>query len=184
MKWSRDMKFICIMGRAGSGKSTVEKALEQMGFTRSISYTSREPQFRDGKQEQHGNEYMFVSRDKFLELVDKGQIIEYEEYNGNLYGTPRPFGAQRYVAVVCVGGFKALKQLYGDQVTGVYLSVSEETAALRGEKRDGSANIVKERKKQDEFLLKEMKEVADVVVDANRDLNNVLADILKAVRRD
>ena len=184
MKWSRNMKFICIMGRAGSGKSTVEHALEQMGFTRSISYTSREPQFRDGKQEKHGNEYMFVSRDKFMELVDKGQIIEYEEYSGNLYGTPRPFGSTHYVAVVCVGGFKALKQLYGEQVTGVYLSVSEETALLRGEKRDGSVKLVSERKKQDEKVLSEMEEAADVVIDANKDLNSVLADILKAVRRD
>ena len=178
------MKFICIMGRAGSGKSAVEHALEQMGFTRSISYTSREPQFRDGKQEKHGNEYMFVSRDKFMELVTKKQIIEYEEYNGNLYGTPRPFGATRYVAVVCSGGFKALKHLYGEQVTGVYLKVSEETARLRGEKRDGSSKLIEERKKQDELLLAEMEDIADVVIDANKDLNSVLADILKAVRGD
>ena len=176
------MKFVCIMGRAGSGKSTVAHALEQMGFRRSISYTSREPQFRDGKQEKHGNEYMFVSRDKFMELVNLGQIIEYEEYNGNLYGTPRPFGAKKYVAVVCVGGFRALKQLYGEQVVGVYLKVSEETAALRGEKRDGSLKLIEERKKQDELVLNEMENIADIVVDANKDLNSVLADILKAIR--
>ena len=45
------MKFVCIMGRSNSGKSTVEKTLEQMGFKRSISYTTKEPQIRDGVKE-------------------------------------------------------------------------------------------------------------------------------------
>jgi len=176
------MKFVCIMGRSNSGKSTVEKTLEQMGFKRSISYTSREPQIRNGIQEKNGHEYMFVSEDKFKELVAKKHIIEYERYGNNLYGTPRPSGAKRYVAVVCIGGYRALKKLYGDQVLGVYLKCDEDIAFSRGQQRDGSTNLVYKRKQEDENLLAEMEKEADIVIDGNQDLNKMLADILKALR--
>lgn len=176
------MKLICIMGMSNSGKSAVESKLEQLGFKRSISYTSREPQVRNGKLEENGNEYIFVSKTKFMNLVDAGQIIEYEEYNGNLYGTPRPYGAKRYVAVVCVGGYKALKELYGDQVLGVYLKCDSDIAMKRGIQRDGSSELVSNRKNIDESLLSEMEQSADIIIDSNQDLNKMLADILKALR--
>ena len=54
------MKLVCLMGISNSGKTSVEKTLEQMGFKRSISYTTREPQVRDGKLEENGVEYIFV----------------------------------------------------------------------------------------------------------------------------
>lgn len=176
------MKFVCIMGRSNSGKSTVEKTLEQMGFKRSISYTSREPQVRNGVMEENGNEYNFVSEEKFMSLVEKGKIIEYERYGNNLYGTPRPFGSKRYVAVVCIGGYKALKELYGEQILGVYIKCDEDVALSRGQDRDGSTTLAKQRKHEDEALLKQMEEEADIIIDGNQDLNKMLADILKALR--
>lgn len=176
------MKLVCLMGISNSGKSTVEKTLEQMGFKRSISYTTREPQVRDGKLEQNGVEYMFVTREKFHQLVSEDKIIEYEEYGGNLYGTPRPYGAKRFVAVVCIGGFKALKKIYGDQVVGVYLKCDQDIAAQRGVQRDGSFKLVKSRKYIDNSLLKDMESNADVIIDGNQDLNKVIADILTVLR--
>lgn len=176
------MKFICIMGRSNSGKTTVEKTLEQMGFKRSISYTSREPQIRNGIKEENGKEYIFVTREKFLKLVENNKIIEYEQYNGNLYGTPVPFGAKRYVAVVCLGGYRALKKMYGDQVTGVYLKCDAETSLNRGQQRDGSVSLVKKRLSEDEKLLKDMENEADIIINSNQDLNKMLADILKVIR--
>ncbi len=170
------------MGISNSGKSSVEKTLEQMGFKRSISYTTREPQVRNGKLEENGVEYIFVSRQKFEQLVKEDKIIEHEEYNGNLYGTPRPYGAKRFVAVVCVGGFKALKEIYGEQVLGVYLKCNTDIAEKRGSQRDGSSKLVRNRKNIDESLLKEIEENADVIIDSNQDINKVIADILKVLR--
>lgn len=175
------MKFVCIMGRSNSGKSTVEAYLEKMGFKRSISYTTREPQVRNGKLEEDGVEYRFVTEEKFMKLVDSGKIIEYERYGSNLYGTPRPFGGKRFVAVVCIGGYKALKELYGDQVIGVYLECDSKVAFSRSETRDNN-NLAKARKDIDAKLLEEMKSSADIIIDSNQELNRVLADILKAVQ--
>ena len=77
------MQFICLLGITGSGKSTIEKYFESLGYKRSVSYTTRKPQVRDGVQEVDGNEYRFVSVEKFMNLVNKEIIIEYENYSGN-----------------------------------------------------------------------------------------------------
>lgn len=178
------MKFVCIMGRSNSGKSTVEKTLEQMGFKRSISYTTREPQVRDGIKEKNGDAYIFVTRDKFMSLVESGKIIEYAEYNKNLYGTPRPYGAKRYVAVVEINGYKKLKELYGEQVTGFYLKCDGDVAIKRAIKRDSSDELIKQREKSDEAMLSEMENIADIVIDSNQDINKMIADILKNLRME
>ena len=115
------MQIVCLMGAKGSAKKQVERVLEDFGFKRSISYTTRKPMIKDGKLEESGDEYKFVTLDKFMDLVNKGFIIECENYNGEYYGTPIPLGADRFVAVVGVKGFKALREKYGEQVIGVYL---------------------------------------------------------------
>ena len=176
------MIFICIMGRTGSGKSEVERTLEQLGFKRSISYTSRKPEIRNGIQETTGNEYKFVSREKFMQLVESGHIIEYEEYSGNLYGTPRPVGAKKYVSVVCVGGLKALREIYEDQVLGIYLKINKNDAFIRAQLRDNSSNNSTKREEEDNRLEKQMEIEADLIINSNQDTNLIVAEILKAVR--
>lgn len=177
------MKFICIMGRSGSGKTTVESHLEKMGFRRSISYTTREPQIRNGKLEQDGVEYRFVNEEQFMQLVNNGNIIEYQRLYGNLYGTPRPYGSKRFVGVVCTDGFKALKKLYGNQVIGIYLKCDLDVAMKRGENRDtDDQEQVRKRREEDEKLLIDMEECADIVINTNQDTNRTIADILKALK--
>ncbi len=51
----------------------------------SVSATTRFP--RPGEVD--GVHYRFVSRDQFQELVDGGGLLEWAEFAGNLYGTPR-----------------------------------------------------------------------------------------------
>lgn len=171
------------MGVTGSGKSTIEKNLEKLGFTRSISYTTRQPQVRNNKLEENGVEYNFVTREKFMELVDKGVIIEYEEYDGNLYGTPEPFGATSYVSVVCTNGFKALKEKYGEQIIGVYLQCSNEISEQRAGERDTDLKKFKRRRERDLEAAEEMQQIADLTVDASQNINIVTAEILNGVKK-
>lgn len=178
------MQIICLMGRTASGKSTAERILEQMGYKRCISYTTREPQFRNGKMEENGNEYMFVTKEKFWELVKEEYIIEYEEYKGNMYGASKPFGSTKFVTVMCIGGYRKLKELYGNQVLGVYLKIDEALARERSGKRDTNDKMLNNREKKDNELIKQMEEEADIIIDASQSENKVVADILKEVRRD
>lgn len=177
------MIFVCIMGRTSSGKTTLESTLEQIGFKRNISYTTRAPRLEQGELEKDGDRYNFVSRDKFNELLDNGRIIESVEYNGNLYGMAKPFGSNKYVAVVETEGFKALKEIYGKQVVGIYLACDADIAKERAEKRDGSMELAKNRIDSDTQLVREAAELADITIDGNQDKNKVASDVLKALKK-
>jgi guanylate kinase len=77
--------LIVISGPSGVGKDTlIKRLLEQDPNLRySVSCTTRAP--RPGEVD--GVDYSFVSRDRFLELIDDGAFLEHATYNGNLYGT-------------------------------------------------------------------------------------------------
>jgi guanylate kinase len=170
------------MGINNSGKTTVESYLEKMGFTRSISYTTRSPEVRNGVLETNGKEYRFVSEEKFMELVNKGIIIEYEKYGVHYYGTPVPYGATRFVAVVCLGGYRALKQKFGDQVIGVYLRCDRDTALKRAAERDENTEKALKRFEYEETIIDDMEKEAYIIINSNQELYGMLAEILKAVR--
>lgn len=180
------MQFICIMGISGSGKSTLESSLEQMGYNRSVSYTTRKPQIRNNVLETDGNEYKFVTEEKFMQLVKADIIIEFEKYADFYYGTPAPIGAEKHVAVVCVNGFKALKEKYGDQVIGIYLKCPEKVSIERIiERHSNSAKTSKEieaRIQNDLKLASEMERLADLVLDARNSKERNLFEVLKYVR--
>ena len=77
---------IVISGPAGSGKGTVNAHLLQAGdFVYSVSATTRAP--RPGEVD--GVNYHFITREEFLARIDSGDMLEYTEYCGNFYGTPR-----------------------------------------------------------------------------------------------
>lgn len=77
--------LIIISSASGGGKGTlikeVLKTLPNIGY--SVSYTTR--QMRDG--EENGRDYFFVCEEKFKELVEQGEFLEYATVHGNLYGT-------------------------------------------------------------------------------------------------
>lgn len=70
---------------SGAGKTSMVNALldSNKEIALSISYTTRAP--RPG--EMNGKDYHFVSRDKFLQMAQRGDFLESAEVYGNLYGT-------------------------------------------------------------------------------------------------
>lgn len=89
IKVSRAPFILVISGPSGVGKSTiVDRVLEAAeDFVRSVSVTSRKP--REGDEE--GIHYSFVSRKEFERRRDGGELLEWAEVYGNLYGTPAHF---------------------------------------------------------------------------------------------
>ena len=79
-------KLLVLSGPGGVGKSTVAKALrETPGFWVSISATTREPRFN----EEHGVDYFYYSNQEFDAAIEEDQFLEWAEFAGNRYGTPR-----------------------------------------------------------------------------------------------
>ena len=72
---------------SGAGKTTLVKLLleNDSAIRVSISSTTREP--RPGELD--GREYHFVSVEDFLDMVGRGEFIEWAEVHGNYYGTSR-----------------------------------------------------------------------------------------------
>ena len=75
-----------ISGFSGAGKGTVMKELVQnYPYFLSISATTRKP--RTGEVD--GREYFFHTREEFEQMIEKQELIEWAEYVGNYYGTPK-----------------------------------------------------------------------------------------------
>jgi len=80
--------LIVITGPSGAGKGTVvEQLLLNENYSFSTSATTRPP--RAGEVD--GHNYSFITRDEFIKLRDGNNLLEYAEYVGNFYGTPRKF---------------------------------------------------------------------------------------------
>jgi guanylate kinase len=76
-----------LSGPSGVGKSTVVARLrqEQPQIWQSVSVTTRPP--RPG--EAHGREYYFVGERDFDAMAADGKLLEWAQFAGNKYGTPR-----------------------------------------------------------------------------------------------
>ena len=82
-------KTFIISGPSGVGKSTVLNALlkEYPDLYFSVSATTREP--REGELD--GIHYHFIEPENFHKMIEEDAFLEYAEYVGNFYGTPKKF---------------------------------------------------------------------------------------------
>ena len=77
---------IAISGYSGAGKGTVVNKLKEdpnLNLGVCISATTRAP--REG--EINGQHYYFISKEEFIQKIENHEFAEYDEHNGNYYGT-------------------------------------------------------------------------------------------------
>ena len=79
--------LLVISAPSGAGKGTIIKRLmdDDRSLKLSVSATTRAP--RPGEID--GEDYFFLSREEFDDLVKNGEMLEHAEYVGNCYGTPK-----------------------------------------------------------------------------------------------
>lgn len=84
-----DGLLIVMSGFSGAGKGTLMKRLlkDYDNYAFSVSMTTRSP--RVGEVD--GKDYFFVTREAFEETIKNEGLVEYAEYCGNYYGTPKAY---------------------------------------------------------------------------------------------
>ena len=81
--------LIVVSGFAGAGKGTLMKEIlaQYDNYALSISATTRQPR----GTEVDGKEYFFKTVEEFEKMIAQGELIEYANYVGNYYGTPKAY---------------------------------------------------------------------------------------------
>ncbi len=136
--------LIVLSGPSGSGKDTVlRKLIENNDDIRvSISMTTRPKR----GQEIDGADYYFVTNDYFEKKIADGEMLEYAQYAGNYYGTPKaPVDEMlgegiNVVLEIEVQGAAKIRKIYPDAVTVFLmppsLPILEERLRARGTEDD------------------------------------------------
>ena len=138
-----------VSGPAGGGKGTVVKKIleNHPEIVLSISMTTRAPR----PTETPDVDYYFVSKEAFLESVKNGEMLEYAEYNGNYYGTPKAKvmeyleSGRDVILEIEVEGAMQVKNAFPEAITIMLTPPNKEVleARLRGRGTESEENILK-----------------------------------------
>jgi guanylate kinase len=78
---------IVLSGPAGAGKTVIADAAVRRGSSLVLSVSATSRPKRPGETD--GEDYHFLSREEFERRIERGELLEYTEHLGNLYGTLR-----------------------------------------------------------------------------------------------
>ena len=119
--------LIILSGPSGVGKGTVRKYImkrHDFPLVFSISMTTREPR----ATETNGVEYYFVSKEEFQRNIDEDNFLEWAEFVGNRYGTPKSYveqlrneGKNVILEIEINGAEQVLKKVKDDRVISFFL---------------------------------------------------------------
>jgi guanylate kinase len=177
-------KIIVLTGPSGVGKGTLVKLLlaRHPELYLSISATTRNP--RPGEID--GKHYYFVTKEEFEQTIETGQLLEWAEYAGNYYGTPRDrvqeqidLGRSVLLEIEVVGA-RQIKQAFPQTLCIFILppSVSELERRLRGRGKDSEDAIARRLKRAQEELAASTEFDRQIV---NDNLESALAEIEAAI---
>jgi len=179
-------KAILFSAPSGCGKTTIIHELMQYFdcFDFSISATSRAPR----GTERDGVEYYFLSRNEFMDKVQRDEFLEWEEvYQGTCYGTlksetRRIWDAGKVIVFdVDVNGGRNIKRYFGDDALSIFVlppSVEVLEQRLRSRGTDSEEAIVKRLARSAEEL--KQAPMFDVAI-VNDDLQRAVQEARKVI---
>ena len=136
-----DNRIIVLCGFSASGKDSLARELENIGYNFIISTTTRP--MRVGESE--GNPYHFIDNESFQYLIDNDMLLEYREYNTLVDNIPAKwfYGVEKtavidnkkYVVVLDLVGLREFKELFGNRITSFFIDCDDEIRKHRCIKR-------------------------------------------------
>jgi guanylate kinase len=177
---------------SGAGKTSLVNALLKINksIDLSISYTSRAA--RPGEVD--GQDYHFVSRDTFLEMIQRGDFVESAKVYGNLYGTSQSWiskemgGGRDILLEIDWQGAAQVRRKFPDCISIFILppSIQALETRLTGRKQD-SAEVIAKRLHSAQEDIAHVAEfdyviINDILDEALRQLNSIV--IAMGLRRE
>ncbi len=180
-------RLIIVSGPSGSGKDTILQKvfgrLPEIKF--SISTITRD--MRPGEVE--GEKYNFVSREYFEDMIKNDLLLEYNNYVGNYYGTPKApvdkaiAEGNEIIVEVDVNGAKNIKKCREDAISVFIMPPSYEELNRRLSARGTDApEVIEKRMKAALDEIAEAKNYDYIVV--NDDLDEAVEDFVTIIRSD
>jgi guanylate kinase len=173
-----------ISAPSGAGKTTLcRKLLRKMpDIQLSVSYTTRQPR----KGEMNHVDYSFISKTKFMKMIEKGEFAEWATVHGNLYGTSikrlKELNRAGYDIILDIDthGAMQLKNKYGNAVYIFILPPSVEVLKERlVNRKTDSKDVIAKRLDNAKSEIAHYKEYDYIVVNdrldkAYRELESVI----------
>lgn len=169
-----------INGRGGSGKTTLEKILnERLGLAKTENFTTRKPRY----EWEQG--YHFVTEEQFVQNFKQGKIIEcyFKDSNHSLYGTAAPEKTGIYQSeVMALVALRKWTFEHSVPFLSIYIDVESETLLERLRGRS-DANETPEGRLAEDAYYEIFKDWSDIVYNYNnKTIEEGVEDILQFMR--
>lgn len=119
--------IVILSGPSGVGKGTIRKRIMQeasLSLAYSVSMTTREKRIH----EVEGVDYFFVNKETFQEAIDHDALIEWAEFVGNRYGTPKTYveklrneGKNVFLEIEIEGASQVISQYQAHDLITIFL---------------------------------------------------------------
>lgn len=182
----RKGKFIVISGPSGVGKGTIcSVLLNELDAWYSVSMTTRDK--REG--EVHGKDYYFVTKEEFIDKINNNELLEYNNYNGNYYGTPKEKVIKKLnegidvFTEIDVNGAKQIKNIFPESLL-IYIAPPsiEELRKRLTDRATETDKVIEERIKIAQEELKQS-DIYDFVV-VNENLERAIEEVRNIITRE
>jgi guanylate kinase len=181
-------QLIILSGPSGVGKGTIREKLfqnENLNLAYSISMTTRTP--REGEVD--GQDYFFISEAEFQEKIKDGLLIEWAQFVGNYYGTPKEYVEQllnegkNVVLEIEVQGANQVMAMFPKAITIFIVppSIEELESRIRG-RRSEPEDVVAERLNKAKYELTLTNQYRYVV--ENNDVDTTVKEIEAIIKNN
>ena len=186
IKEKKTGQVIVISSPSGAGKSSIVKALLERDNNLWLSVSTTTRAIRPGEKE--GVNYNYVDKEEFIKKIDEGYFLEYTNYAGNYYGTPKKFIKEKIehgtdvILEIEIEGAANIKKLIPEAIFIFILPPSLKVLLKRLKNRNTDSNEkIIERFHQTYKELNEITKYNYVVVnDVLEDAINKVESIIKA----
>lgn len=182
--------LIVYSGPSGVGKGTILKELlpiKSLKLCYSVSMTTRKA--RPGEVD--GKDYFFVTRKRFEKAIKNDELLEYAEFVGNYYGTPKDYvekmtneGKNVVLEIETIGAKKIIKKFGDENVVSIYIlppDMKELERRLK-ERNTESPEVIKKRIAKARREIKKL-DMFDYVV-VNDDLKVAIKEVKDIIKKE